>query len=160
MTFEVSKDDFEPESVTLNHLLYVYSKIEEFVALMLGSYFRFDRPTFIRKEEPFDGLVTVYSHGAAPTSEPPNRYQYWLQFSDIRDLFGKLFAEWLARSELYGPGFYLYVAALRNPHVYTEDRLFTLATGIEALHRRCFDSDNSSHAIHEKSKVSEILKLF
>jgi hypothetical protein len=28
------------------------------------------------------------------------------------------------------------------------------------LHRRCFDSENSSHAIHEKSKASEILKLF
>jgi len=152
---------YRPEQPSdLNHLQYIYNKIEEFVALMLGSYFRFDRPTFIRKEEPFDGWVTVYSHGAAPTSEPPNRYQYWLQFSDIRDLFGKLFVEWLAGSELYGAGFYLYVAALRNPHVYTEDRLFTLATGIEALHRRCFASENSNHAIHEKSRVSEILKLF
>ena len=144
----------------LSHLQYVFTKIEEFIALMLGSYFRFERPTFIRKEEPFDGLMTVYSHGPAPTSETPNRYQFWLQFADIREHFGNLFAEWLAGSELYGAGFYLYVAALRNPHVYTEDRLFTLATGIEALHRRCFDSENSSHAIHEKSKVSEILKLF
>ena len=157
-SFFISYRPEEPSD--LNHLQYIYSKIEEFVALMLGSYFRFDRPTFIRKEEPFDGWVTVYSHGAAPTSEPPNRFQYWLQFSDIRDLFGKLFTEWLAESELYGAGFYLYVAALRNPHVYAEDRLFTLATGIEALHRRCFDSENSSHAIREKSRVSEILKLF
>ena len=151
---------YRPEQPSgLDHLQYIYTKIEEFVALMLGSYFRFERPTFIRKEEPFDSWVTVYSHGAAPTSEPPNRYDYWLKFSDISDMFGKLFVEWLAGNELYGAGFYLYVAALRNPHVYTEDRLFTLATGIEALHRRCFDSENSSRAIHEKSRVSAILKL-
>lgn len=148
------------EPSDLSRLQYVFSKVEEFMALMLGSYFRFERPTFIRKEEPFDGWMTIYSNGPAPTAEPPNRFQMWLQFTDIRDHFGGLFAEWLAGSELYGAGYYLYVAALRNPHVYTEDRLFTLATGIEALHRRCFDSENSEHAIHEKSRVSEILKLF
>jgi ApeA N-terminal domain 1 len=152
--------NYQPEEPSdLSHLQYIYSKLEEFMALMLGSYFRFDRPTLIRKEEPFDGWVTVYVPGTAPTSEPPSRYEYWLQFSDIRDLFGKLFAEWLAGSELYGAGFYLYVAALRNPHVYTEDRLFTLATGIEALHRKCFDSENSDHALREKQRVAEILSL-
>ena len=148
------------EPSDLSRLQYVFSKVEEFMALMLGSYFRFERPTFIRKEEPFDGWMTIYSNGPAPTAEPPNRFQMWLQFTDIREHFGGLFAEWLAGSELYGAGYYLYVAALRNPHVYTEDRLFTLATGIEALHRRCFDSENSGHAIHEKSRVRETLKLF
>ena len=151
---------YRPEQPSdLPHLQYIYTKIEEFLALMLGSYFRFDRPTFIRKEEPFDGWVTVYSHGVAPTSEPPNRYDFWLRFSDIREQFGNLFGEWLAGSELYGAGFYLYVAALRNPHVYTEDRLFTLATGIEALHRRSFDSENSDHSLREKTRVSEILAM-
>jgi ApeA N-terminal domain 1 len=148
------------EPSDMSQLQYVFAKIEEFMALILGSYFRFERPTFVRKEQPFDSWMTIYSHGPAPTAEPPNRFQMWLQFTDIRDHFGRLFAEWLAGSELYGPGFYLYIAALRNPHVYTEDRLFTLATGIEALHRRCFDSENSSSALHEKSRVSEILNLF
>jgi len=147
------------EPSDLSHLQYVFSKVEEFMALMLGLYFRFERPTFIRKEEPFDNWMTIYSRGPAPTTEPINRFQTWLQFTDVRDSFGGLFAGWLAGSELYGSGFYLYVAALRNPHVYAEDRLFTLATGIEALHRRCYDSETSSHAIHEKSRVSEILKL-
>jgi hypothetical protein len=151
---------YRPEEPSdLAHLQYIFSKIEEFMALMLGSYFRFERPALVRKEEPFDAWITVISNGPAPTSETPNIYQLWVPFSDIRSHFGRLFASWLAGSELYGAGFYLYVASLRNPHVYTEDRLFTLATGIEALHRKCFDSENSERALHEKKRVSEILVI-
>jgi hypothetical protein len=71
------------EPSDLSHLQYVFAKVEEFMALLLGLYFRFERPTFIRKEEPLDGWMTIYSHGPAPTTEPPNRFQTWLQFTDM-----------------------------------------------------------------------------
>lgn len=153
--FYISYRPDEPSS--LAQLQYVFTKVEEFMALMLGSYFRFERPTFVRKEEPFDNYMTIYSQGSSPSPEPINRYSIWLQFADVREHFGSTFAAWLYGSELYGAGFYLYVAALRNPHVYTEDRLFTLATAIEALHRRSYDSENSNHAISEKSRVAAVL---
>lgn len=151
---------YQPEMPSdLRHLTYIFTKVEELLALLLGSYYHLQRPTLVRKEEPFDGWMTVFSSGHAPASGTLNFYHLYIPFWDIRKQFGPLFTSWLAGSELYGAGFYLYVAALRNPHVYTEDRLFTLATGIEALHRRCFDTETSERALQEKQKASEILAL-
>ena len=67
---------------------------------------------------------------------------------------------WLSGSETFGAGFYLYVASLRNPHVYVEDRLFNLTTGIEALHRREHrESESSPQVAQQKEKVRRILGL-
>ena len=50
------------------------------------------------------------------------------------------------------------MASLRNPHVYSEDRLFTLAAGIEALHRKWLDdSESSPQAPEVKARVQRIV---
>ena len=152
---------FRPDTpADAQQMQYIFTKLEEFLSLLLGSYYRLAWPTFVRKEEPLDSWITLYSHRGAPAAEQFNRWFSWVPFSRIRSHFGQLFQTWLIESEAFGAGFYLYVASLRNPHVYTEDRLFTLASGIEAFHRRwLMESETSPRIVREKERVKRILDL-
>ncbi len=147
---------FHPDAPThLSYLHYIFAKVEQLLSLLLGSYFRLAKPTFLRKEEPFDSWNTVFSSGDAPSAKELDRLFILVPFTDIRDRFGPLLQSWLNRSKEYGAGFYLYIASLRNPQMYTEDRLFTFATAIEVLHRRSLDSETAALSIQEKERVEK-----
>jgi hypothetical protein len=152
---------FRPDTpANRQQMQYTFTKIEELLALLLGTYYRLVWPTFVRKEEPFDSWVTIYSQRNAPTSRPLNRYFCWVTFERIREHFGQLFQGWLDSSEAFGAGFYLYIASLRNPHVYSEDRLFSLCSGMEALHRRWLqESESSPRVVQAKERVQRILSF-
>jgi hypothetical protein len=144
----------------LQYLQFVFAKVEELIALLLGSYYRLTRPMFVRKEQSSDEYITIFYPRDAPSEEAPPRFFYLIPFGKIQHCFGDLFTSWLSGSETFGAGFYLYVASLRNPHVYIEDRLFNLTTGIEALHRREHgESADSLDVTQQKERVRRILGL-
>ena len=146
-----------PASVA--HLQYVFAKIEQLLSLFLGSYFRLIRPYFVRKEEPHDAWDIIFTYGDAPSTEELHRYSFLVPFTEIQDHLGPMLQTWLNKSEAFGAGFYLYIASLRNQQTYSEDRLFALASGIEALHRRGFDSDSSQSSQNDRKRAESLLTL-
>jgi hypothetical protein len=144
---------------SLAQLQYVFAKIEQLLSLFLGSYFRLNRPHFLRKEEPYDQWDTIFTYSEAPSTEELNRFFFLVPFTEIRDQFGLLLQTWLTKSEAFGAGFYLYTASLRNQQTYSEDRLFALAAGIEALHRKGFNNDSSQSSQNDLSRAERLLAL-
>jgi hypothetical protein len=61
----------------------------------------------------------------------------WTIFPQTRDTFGTLYSNWRRKRRQYGPGFYLYLGALRDrgASMYIEHRFVNLIWGIESLHR-------------------------
>lgn len=146
-------------SSSLAHLQYVFARIEQLLSLFLGSYFHLNRPHFVRKEEPHDSWDMIFTHGDATPTEELNRFFLLVPFADIRDQFGPLLQTWLNKSEAFGAGFYLYTASLRNRQTYSENRLFALASGIEALHRKGFNSDSSQSSQDDRQRAERLLTL-
>lgn len=144
---------------SLAHLQYVFAKIEQLLSLFLGSYFRLNRSHFVRKEEPYDQWDMIFTYGDAPSTEELNRFFFLVPFTEIRDQLGPLLQTWLNKSEAFGAGFYLYTASLRNQQIYSEDRLFALASGIETLHRKGFDSNSSQSNQDERKRAERLLAL-
>jgi hypothetical protein len=150
---------FTPDSpINASHLHYLYSKIEEFLAILIGTYHRLPWPIFTTKDE-FDTWNTVYSYRDAPV-RPVNRFSIWITFSKIQKMFGDLFKNWLSGSESFGAGYYLYISGLRNPHQYSEHRFVNLVWAVEALHRKWLaESETSERVISERKRIEEILDL-
>lgn len=59
----------------------------------------------------------------------------WLQFSDISQIFGNVFTNWMNKRDIYGPGFYLYLSLRRGIELYNENRFMNMVWGLEAFHR-------------------------
>jgi hypothetical protein len=152
---------FRPDSPTdVSTLRYTYTKLEELLALLIGSYNRLSWPILVSKEEPFDAWNTLHFYRGAPSAHPINRYSIWVPFARIRDVLGELLRNWQTGSEAFGAGYYLYVASLRNPHQYSEDRFVNLVWGVEALHRKWLaESETSERIMSERKRVERILGL-
>jgi len=152
---------FRPDSPSdVSTLRYAYTKLEELLALLIGSYHRLSWPILVSKEEPFDAWSTLHFYRGAPPAHPINRYSIWVPFPRIRDVLGDLFRNWQTGSETFGAGYYLYVASLRSPHQYSEDRFVNLVWGVEALHRKWLvESETSERIVSERKRVERILGL-
>lgn len=151
---------FRPDALSnISAMRNIRTKLEEFFALLLGSYHRLAWPILVHKEEPYDNWSTLYFYRGVST-QPVNRYFFWVPFARIRDVFGTLFREWQVGSEAFGAGYYLYVSSLRNPHTYSEDRFMNLVWGVEALHRKWLaESETSDRLVRDKERVECILNL-
>jgi hypothetical protein len=152
---------FRPDSPKdASSLRYTYTKLEEILAVLVGSYCRLSWPILVSKEEPFDAWDTLYFYRGAPAPRPVNRYLVWVPFKKIDSVFGKLLLNWLNGSEAFGAGYYLYVAALRIPHQYAEHRFVNLTWSVEALHRKWLAEPGISGRIQsEQERVARILTL-
>jgi hypothetical protein len=152
---------FRPNSPSdIPSLRYTYTKLEEILAVLVGSYCRLSWPILVSKEEPFDAWDTLYFYRGAPAPRPVSRYLVWVPFKKIDSVFGELFLNWLNRSEAFGAGYYLYVSALRNPHQYAEHRFVNLIWSVEALHRKWLAEPRASERVQsEQERVVRILGL-
>lgn len=151
---------FTPDSLTgSSDLRLTYTSLEELIALFLGTYRRLPWPILVTKEE-FEEWNTLYFYRGGQSSEAINKFSIWVTFKQIRENFGDLFKRWLAGSESFGAGYYLYVSSLRNPHHYSEHRFVNLVWAVEALHRKWLPhSEESDHVVRERNRVERILTL-
>ena len=112
-----------------------YRRIEELIALLLGTYFRLDWPTLVGNCGEFDGWFKFYFYRGPAQHQLPPSYLRWATFSSVRDPFGELLYQWQIKAERYGSGHELYVASLQNPLPRPEHRFVNVVWAIESLHR-------------------------
>jgi hypothetical protein len=121
---------------SLTSLCYDFRQIEEFLALLLGSYFRLDWPIVVHGNGEPESWNHVFFFRGSAKPHSINRWFLWTSFQTLQESFGKLFFTWRAKCEQYGPGFYLYSAALRNPLPYSEHSFVNLTWALESIHKK------------------------
>jgi ApeA N-terminal domain 1 len=140
-------------------LRYIFTLLDDFMALLIGSHNRLSWPILSSKDDSFESWNSVYFDRGIPPAREINRYSIWIPFHEIAKSLGPLFAAWQFGYEKYGPGYYLYLASLRNPHTYSEDRFLNLIGGIESLHRKWLgDPEDSAHVIQGRKRVARMLE--
>jgi ApeA N-terminal domain 1 len=133
-----------------------FTRLEEFFALLMGSYPHFDWPFVIQGIEPDERWYKLYFFRGSPSDFEPNLNNTLTWFYWSRDSLGELFASSKIKREQYGPGYYLHLAALRNPSTYVEHRFVNLIWALESLHRR----KNRPGENQPSSRVCRILQKF
>jgi hypothetical protein len=139
---------------------YTFLLLEDFLALLLGSHYRLSWPILVTKEDPCEAWNSIYFDRGIPPAREINPYSIWIPFREIAKLIGPLFSTWQYGHENYGPGYYLYLASLRAPHTYAEDRFLNLMGGIESLHRKWLgDPEDSAYVVEGRRRVARVLEL-
>jgi len=129
--------------------------VEEFFAILMGSYLRLDWPYAVQGIGEDERWYRLYFfRGSVPEFEPGlGNTLTW--FSWLRDSLGELFSNWKSKREQYGPGYYLYLAGLRNSDLYAEHRFVNLIWALESLHRK---KNSEKHVFDER--IQKILSKF
>jgi ApeA N-terminal domain 1 len=140
-------------------LLENFLRLEELLSLLLGSYFRLDWPTLIRRGDSFSSWYRVYSYRGTVPDFKPNRNAMWTSFHMLRETFGGLFFAWKAQFADLGEPYYLYMAELRHPLPYAEHKLVNLLWAFESLHRKHKSKSFGAPSATERSlRIESILK--
>jgi len=135
-----------------------HNVLEEFLSLLLGRYHHLGWPELVSST---GDLHTLYFKRSHP---PTDNFDAWLalcSFPKLEQDFGSLFHKWLEVKNTLVPAIQIYIATLRHPFAYAEDRFTVLAIGIECLHRRWLAEPENSDSIRMvKAKVQRILDGF
>jgi len=125
--------------------------IQDLFVVLTGSDYRSYWPKIILTDNTVGSLFYFRIHS---TQTPPERHKCLTWFADIEDNFAIIFFLWLEKSKLYGPGFYLYLSTRKGIKSYTEQRFFSLVSGLETLHRSIHGSQETDTY---KAKTERIL---
>ncbi|MGD0941522.1 MAG: hypothetical protein ABR905_17630 [Terracidiphilus sp.] len=107
-----------------------FGYIEELLALLGGSYYALKWPQISTERTSGVNAYTLYFHRSTEKTPPPEVWDLWTFFPQVRDSFGTIYANWRKRRREHGAGFYLHLAALRNSSMYVEHRFVNLVWGI------------------------------
>lgn len=149
---EVSNLNFTPKkAVTIDEASRLNELVQDFLSVLTGSEYRSNWPS------------TSFTNGAKGTihyfriksdENRPEEHRCSIPFRAIESNFCSLFFSWLTNSKEHGPGIYLYLSTKRGVRAYTEQRFFSLISGLEALHRSTFgDQETDSY----RTKLQRIL---
>lgn len=133
-----------------------FTRLEELFAILTGSYFQLDWPFAIQGSESDERWYRLYFFRGSSSDYKPDLSNTLTWFYWSRDSLGRLFENLKMRRQEYGPGYYLYLAALRNPSVYVEHKFVNLIWALESLHRR----KNPPTTTQTPEKVLRILDKF
>jgi hypothetical protein len=128
-----------------------YVLFADLFVLLTGSDYNLDWPTLTcgthgRAEQ----FQLYFARHTSRESEPPGPHKWWVNFPQIREKFGELFATWRRRREEWGPGVYLYLGTRRSVSLYEEHRFIMLMWGLESLHRRRAEPARGADKLQEK----------
>jgi hypothetical protein len=112
-----------------------FTYIEQFLALLTGTYYSLDWPQVSMERSGKSDIYTLYFLRDMERSRKPEFSTLWTTFPRVQQRFGVLYANWMEKRRKYGPGFYLFLGALRSREMYVEHRFANLVWGIESLHR-------------------------
>jgi hypothetical protein len=144
------------KATTAEALRLEFGHIEEFFAILTGTYYSLDWPLITRTKGGKVETYTLYFWRNMEKSQLPEMSNLWTTFPQMRDIFGALYWNWRKKRRQYGPGFYLYLGALRNVPMYIEHRFVNLIWGIESLHRGMNPKPAESKSL--KRKIQGILR--
>ena len=113
-----------------------FIKLEEFFAILTGSYSSLNWPYAVQGLGPNERWYKLCFFRGSPMDYKPDLNNTITWFVWSRDFLGELFTNWKIKRAQYGPGYYLYLAALRNSSVYVEHRFINLVWALESLHRQ------------------------
>jgi hypothetical protein len=131
--------DYAPStSQSPEELKQEFGYIEELLALLSGSYYALKWPQISTNRSSRVDAYTLYFHRRTEKLPPPEAWELWTFFPQVRDSFGTIYGNWRKKRREHGAGFYLHLAALRNSSMYVEHRFVNLVWGIESLHRSLF----------------------
>lgn len=152
---------FKPDSPKdASSLRQIYTRTEELLALLTGTYSRLRWPIVVTEED-HPSWNTLHFFRGTSSAQPISRLSIWIPFISVTKTFGDLFKNWLARRESFGAGYYLYTSSLRNPHHYAEHRFANLIWSVEALHRKWLgESEMSDRVAKERERIRAILSAF
>lgn len=125
--------------------------IQDLFVLLTGSDYRSHWPKVFLTN---NSTGIMYYFRIHSTQKPPERHKCLTWFADIEENFSKIFFLWLEKSKLYGPGFYLYLSTRKGIKSYTEQRFFSLVSGLETLHRSIYGNRETNTY---KDKTERIL---
>ena len=128
-------------ATTLEAMQERFTRIEELLAILTGTYYSLDWPLVSLKNKGKAETYTLYFWRSIERSRRPEISNLWTTFPQVRDTFGLLYENWKMKRQKYGPGFYLYLGALRSQSMYIEHRFANLVWGIESL-----SSGNGTHS--------------
>lgn len=133
-----------------------YVLFADLFLLLTGSDYSLDWPTLTCGEGDRPARFRLYfARHASRAIEPPGPRQIWINFPQLREKFGELFANWRMRREQWGPGVYLYLGTRRSVSLYEEHRFIMLMWGLESLHRRRAQPVRGAEKL--RAKVDRIL---
>jgi hypothetical protein len=120
---------------SIRSLRIIFTQMEEFLALLLGSYFRLNWPVLVQGTDVTDPWLRLYFfRGSVPEFKPIESFLL-TTFDVLQTSFGDLFSAYKAQSEKYRAAYYLYLAALRNPLPYPEHEFVNMVWALESFHR-------------------------
>jgi hypothetical protein len=152
--------DYSPsESATPKEMIEMFGRIEEFLAILTGSYYCLDWPQLIFGEGNDAIPCVLYFWRNVDKSSPPEMRNLWTIFPQVRDRFGALFSSWKKKRVEYGPGFYLYLGTLRSSTMYVEHRFVNLIWGLESFHRKR-PPKSGKHAKTKRRLGDRIFEVF
>lgn len=132
--------------------------IEELLALLGGPYYALKWPRISTHRNSTIDAYTLYFYRSAEKVSPPEAWELWTFFPQVRDQFGTIFANWRKNRREHGAGFYLQLAALRSSSMYIEHRFVNLVWGIESLHRSLYP--NAKGPSSEKKTIESLITEF
>jgi len=92
-----------------------FGHIEEFLALLTGTYYYLDWPQISNGEGDKFETFTLYFERFLEKMEPLEVTQLWTTFPQVEKQFGALYEKARGMRVTYGAGFYLKLGALRIP---------------------------------------------
>jgi hypothetical protein len=132
--------------------------IEEFLALLSGSYFALRWPQISTDRNNTEDNYTLYFYRSSEKTSPPQAWELWTFFPQVRDIFGTIYANWRKNRRNHGAAFYLQLAVLRSSSMYIEHRFVNLVWGVESLHRSLYPEAKGPSG--EKKTIHSLLTNF
>jgi hypothetical protein len=133
-----------------------YVLFADLFILLTGSDYSLDWPRLsCSAGDRVDHFHLYFARHTSREQEPPGPRQWWVNFPQVQEKFGGLFANWRRRREQWGPGVYLYLSTRRSVSLYQEHRFIMLMWGLESLHRRRAEPVRGSERL--RAKIDRIL---
>lgn len=144
---------FSPKkTIDIERSCYFNELIQDLFVILTGSDYRSPWSRVLLSDK---SVGTLYYFRLHSNQKPPERHKCLTFFADVENDFGTIFFSWLEKSQQYGPGFYLYLSTRRGIKSYTEQRFFSLVSGLETLHRSIYGDEMPQNY---QSKMDRIIK--
>jgi hypothetical protein len=130
-----------------------YQYIEDLLILLSDSTYRLSWPWLSTGK---DSSCRFYfpRRSADAAAKPPTFHECPTHFAQLRESFGDIWTAWRKKREKMGPAFYLYLGTRRGYKLYAEHRFVNLIWGLEAFHRREYESTSPTKL---QNKIQRIL---
>ncbi len=136
------------EPLSLKDTVKHYQLLQDLLTLLTNSNYSLGFPEVTLAG--IEASYNLYFRRIKGKEEAPKQFEAWIDFPELKPILGKVFSAWIAKREIFGPAFYLFLGTRRGQPQYLENRFLNLVVGIEAFHRQKFPEHVVSTKLAEK----------